>query len=102
MAGYVFTAEADDDLDGIVNYTRRQWGDDQARRYTSQIRLCLDQIADRRGPYRVETAFSHPVRLSRCQHHYIYCIPRDGFLALIIAILDEHMDLMARLAERLK
>ena len=71
MASYAFTKEADTDLDGIVDYTRRQWGDTQARRYLAQLRLCLEQIADESGRFRIETAFSRPVRVLRCQHHYI-------------------------------
>jgi toxin ParE1/3/4 len=102
MAGYVFTAEADEDLDGIVDYTRRQWGDAQARRYLAQMRLSLDRIADAGGRFKIETSFSHPVRVMRCQHHYIYCVPRENLPALIVAILHEKMDLMARIAERLK
>ncbi len=102
MAGYVFAAEADEDLDGIVDYTRRQWGDAQARRYLAQLRLCLDQITDEHGRFRIETSFSHPVRVLRCQHHYIYCVPREGLRSLIVAILHEKMDLIARIAERLR
>lgn len=100
MARYVFTAEADADLDGIVDYTRRQWGDDQARRYLAQLRICLDRIADKDGRFRLETAFKLPLRVLRCQHHYIYCLPRDGMPALILAILHERMDLVARIADR--
>jgi plasmid stabilization system protein ParE len=102
MAGYVFTAQADNDLDGIIEYTRRQWGDAQARRYLTKMRLCLDRIADERGRYRIETGFSRPVRVLRCQHHYIFCLPRDGGPALILAILHERMDLLTRITERLK
>ena len=102
MAGYVFTTEAGEDLDGIVDYTRSQWGDIQARRYPAQMRRCHDQIADERGRYRVEAAFSHPVRVLRCQHHFIYGLPREGLPALIVAVLHEQMDLIARLAERLE
>lgn len=101
MAGYVFTAEADDDLDGIVDYTRRQWGDAQARRYLAKLRLCLDRITVDRGRYLVETTFSHPVRVLRCQHHYIFCLPRDRKPALILAILHERMNLIARMVERI-
>ena len=102
MANYAFTQEADYDLDGIVDYTRRQWGDTQARRYLAQLRLCLEQIADDNGRYKTETAFSLPVRVLRCQHHYIYCLPRAGQPDLILAILHERMDLMARIAVRLE
>ena len=101
MAGYAFTGEADADLDGIVEYTRRQWGDGQARRYLAQLRQSLDQIADDSGRHKIVTNLSRPVRVLRCQQHYIYCLPRSQKPVLIIAILHERMDLTARIAERL-
>ncbi|MCX7285260.1 MAG: type II toxin-antitoxin system RelE/ParE family toxin [Novosphingobium sp.] len=41
------------------------------------------------------------LRMLRCQHHYIFCLPRDAAPALVVAILHERMDLMTRLAARL-
>ena len=102
MASYAFTQEADSDLDGIVDYTRRRWGDEQAHRYLAQLRQCIEQITDESGRYRIETAFSLPVRVLRCHHHYIYCLPRAGELDLILAILHERMDLLTRIAKRLR
>jgi len=101
MPGYIFTREAAQDLDGIVDYTRRLWGDAQARRYMAQMRECLGKIAGKSGRFRMDATFSHPVRVMRCQHHYIYCLPREDEPALILAILHEKMDLVARMAERL-
>ncbi|MEQ1496290.1 MAG: type II toxin-antitoxin system RelE/ParE family toxin [Novosphingobium sp.] len=101
MVGYAFTIEADADLAGIVEYTRRQWGDDQARRYLSQLHMCLDQIVDDGGHHKSVANLLQPMRVLRCQHHYIYCLPRSHEPALIIAILHERMNLIARLAERL-
>lgn len=101
MSGYVFTDAAENDLDGIVEYTRQQWDDRQARRYVAQLRQCLNQITTDRGGYRIETVFARPVRVLRCQHHYIFCVPRGSEPALIVAILHEKMDLVARITERL-
>ncbi len=100
-ANYVFHRLADADLDAIVDYTRREWGDAQARRYLEKLRKCLDVISNDDMRYRVETGFAAPVRVMRCQHHYIFCQPRVGEPALILAILHERMDLTARIAERL-
>ena len=36
-----------------------------------------------------------------CEHHYVFCLPRETAPALIVAIFHERMDLMARLADRL-
>jgi len=40
--------------------------------------------------------------MSRCEHHYIFFLPRDGAPTLIVAIFHERMDLMVRLADRLR
>ena len=44
----------------------------------------------------------HPeVRIARCRHHLIFALPMDAGPTLILAILHERMDLMARLTHRL-
>ena len=101
MAEYAFTGEADADLDGIVGYTRREWDDGQTRGYLAQLSQSLDQIADDSAGHKIVTTLARPVHVLRCQHHYIYCLPRDQKPALIIAILHERTDLIARIAERL-
>ncbi len=42
------------------------------------------------------------LRMGRYEHHYVFCLPREGAPALIVAIFHERMDLMTRLADRLK
>ena len=44
----------------------------------------------------------HPgLRMCRREHHYIFGLPRPDAPTLIIAILHERMDLIARAAGRL-
>ncbi|WP_232316649.1 hypothetical protein [Candidatus Burkholderia verschuerenii] len=40
--------------------------------------------------------------MGRSEHHCIFCLPREDAPALVVAIVHERMDLMARLADRLK
>ncbi|EDF6616196.1 type II toxin-antitoxin system RelE/ParE family toxin [Salmonella enterica subsp. enterica serovar Newport] len=42
------------------------------------------------------------LRMGRYEHHYVFCLPREDGPALIVAIFHERMDLMVRLADRLK
>jgi plasmid stabilization system protein ParE len=42
------------------------------------------------------------LRVARCEHHHVFCLLREDAPALVVAILHERMDLMARLADRLK
>lgn len=41
------------------------------------------------------------LRVKQAESHYIFCLARTGRPALILAILHERMNLMARLKRRL-
>lgn len=98
---YVLTKSAEADLRGVIRYTRSQWGEAQVRRYVASLERCMAGVAAGEGAWR-SLADIHPgLRVVHCQHHYIFCLPREGEFALIVAVLHERMDLMARLANRL-
>lgn len=61
----------------------------------------MEDIAAGKVPFKDLSALYPALRMARCQHHYIFCLPRDHAPALIVAILHERMDLMGRLADRL-
>jgi len=48
------------------------------------------------------TALYPALRMVHCEHHYIFCLPRDDAPVLVVAIFHERMDLMTRLVERLE
>jgi toxin ParE1/3/4 len=41
------------------------------------------------------------LRMGRCEHHYVFCLPRERASALVVAIFHERMFLMTRLADRI-
>jgi toxin ParE1/3/4 len=51
MTGYVLSPRAQADIDDIWDYTADRWSDDQAERYTEDIRHAIEAIArdPRRG-----------------------------------------------------
>lgn len=100
-ASYVLTASAEADLRSIIRYTRGQWGDQQVRRYIAKLTLGIKRLALADGGYRKLTEIHSDLRVSRCEHHYVFCLERVDAPALIIAIFHEKMDLMTRLADRL-
>lgn len=102
MTAYVLTAAAESDLRDIVKYTRRQWGDAQTRRYIATLEQGIASLVDGRGVFKDMSAFFPALRMGRYEHHYVFCLPRDGEVALIVAIFHERMDLMTRLAGRLE
>lgn len=102
MTGYVLTAAAESDLRGIVRYTRKQWGDVQVRRYVAALEQGIASLAEGSGAFKDLSVLFPGLRMGLCGHHCVFCLPRDGSPALIVAIFHERMDLMTRLADRLK
>jgi toxin ParE1/3/4 len=101
-SAYVLSTAAEVDLRDIVRYTRKEWGDIQARRYLANLKNGIEGVASGQGHFRTVPALFPDLRIARCEHHYIFCLPRSGAPALVVAILYERMDLMTRLADRLK
>jgi toxin ParE1/3/4 len=99
---YVLSSAAEVDLRDIVRYTRKEWGDIQARRYLAKLKDGIEGVASGQSHFKIMSALFPDLRIARCEHHYIFCLPRDGAPALVVAILHERMDLMTRLADRLK
>lgn len=102
MKAYVLTDAAEADLREIIRYTRRQWGDAQVRSYVAGLERGIERLAKGEGAFS-ELAAIHPgLRMALCEHHYVFCLPREAAPALIVALLHERMDLMSRVAERLR
>lgn len=102
MTAYLLTAQAEADLRGIIRYTRQQWGDAQVRRYIAKLEQGIASLAAGQGVFTDMDAIFPALRMAHCEQHYVFCLPRKGAPALIVAIFHERMDLMARLAGRLK
>lgn len=99
--GYVLTRAAETDLRGVIRHTRKEWGDAQVRRYVAKLEQGMARLAAGQGAFK-ELDEVHPaLRVAHCEHHYVFCLPREQDPALIVAILHERMDLLVRVAERL-
>lgn len=99
---YVLTTAAEADLRGIIRYTRQQWGDTKVRTYITKLERSIERLALEQGAFRQIDSLHPALRVARCEHHFVFCLPRGDAPALIVAILHERMDLMARLTERLE
>ena len=99
---YVLLPSADADLREILRYTRKQWGEAQARAYVAKLKRCVEKIATGQGFSKDLTVLYPGLRMVHCEHHYIFCLPRADDPAVVVAIFHERMDLMTRVADRLK
>lgn len=101
MTLYVLTEAAEADLRGIIRHTRERWGDAQVRRYIGELERGMARLAARQGRFKDMSALYPALLMAHCEHHYVFCLPREESPALIVAIFHERMDLMTRLAGRL-
>lgn len=98
---YILTAGAADDIREIARYTDRQWGKQQREADVAQLEKVATDLALGKGVFRERKDLYPGVRVQLAGHHFVFCLPRKAEPALILAVLHERMDLVARLTGRL-
>lgn len=101
MKNYLLTAKAEADLRSIIQYTRTERGDTQARRYIEKLEQGIATLIDGKHGSKDMGDLYPKLRMKKCEHHYVFCLQRDNDRSLIIAIFHERLDLMKRLSNRL-
>ena len=96
MSSIQKTCQAEEDLIAIWRYTAVKWGETQADKYIRKIEACFEKIGQGSALLRTLT---ENVQFIRCEHHYIFIL--TGKKPIVIAILHEKMDFLARLKKRL-
>lgn len=102
MHGYRITPECRDDLLDIARYTLDTWGAEQYAYYRDQLADCFNRIASQIIVQRHFSKIYPELCVVRCEHHYIFYFPPENDQpAIVIAVLHEKMDCIARLKSRL-
>ncbi|MCF4166394.1 type II toxin-antitoxin system RelE/ParE family toxin [Zavarzinia compransoris] len=99
-AGLEYTEAALADLAAIWTYTSNTWGEEQAEHYIEALEAECLGLATGEIRHRPFPALRALTGYRRCRHHYIFFV-RDGVRTIIVAVLHERMDLIARLESRL-
>ena len=98
---YVLVKGASRDLEDIIRHTLEQWGEAQCRQYVEQLEIATAALARGEGLFKDLSSMVPSLRMAKSGRHFIFCLPRPDALPLILAILHERMDIMARLKSRL-
>ena len=101
MKPYVLTKGAAADVREITRYTLEKWGDAQCRAYIEQIEQAASEVASGRGVFKDMSSLLAGLRMKAAGRHYIFCLPQSTGPALILGVLHEKMDVIARLKNRL-
>jgi toxin ParE1/3/4 len=94
---FVLAPRARRDLRDILKYTERQWGREQRRRYSSQLRAAFAQLAQFPGLGKPRPGFGPEARAYPVEQHLVIYQPSDAEV-LILRILHVRRDLDAELA----
>lgn len=101
MPCYELTLAAEADLREIARYTIRQWGEQQAMRYANTLEEAFQSISNGDVISRIFSKRYPQVRVTRCEHHYVFYLHPNGKNPCIIDVLHERMDMLTRLVDRL-
>jgi plasmid stabilization system protein ParE len=102
MPSYELTPEAEADLEEIAEYTLREWGAEQQIHYGGLLEAGFRRIASDAATSRQFSEYYPQVRVTRCQHHYVFYLQGEETpVPHIIAVLHERMDIVSRLRDRL-
>ena len=100
---YVVSKGAAVDLRDITKYTVAKWGEAQCRAYVAELEMAAEAVANGEGVFKDMSFLLPGLRMAFCGKHCIFCMPQRGAApTIILAILHERMDLMARLKSRLR
>lgn len=98
---YLITKGAADDIREIARYTAAQWGVAQSRAYIAQIEQAAHDVATAQDAFKNMSSILPGLRMQSAGRHYVFCLPQTDGPALILAVLHERMDIVARLKKRL-
>lgn len=98
---YVLTKGAEADLHDITHYTIAQWGVEQCRTYIAALEGKAEAVARGQGIFKDMSFLIPGLRVATSGKHYIFCVPQTNGPSIILAILHERMDMLARLKSRL-
>lgn len=102
MPDYEFSLDAEADLLEIATYTIRTWGPIQARSYEAALVRSFEAIGKGTARYRRPLPHRPEIGVTRCEHHYVFFVHEESSHPLVVAVLHENMDLLARLLERIR
>jgi len=102
MLPYKLTLLAEEDIKEIARYTLKQWGKMQSMHYAGKLENHFRKISSGSVHSRSFSESLPQVKVSHCEHHYVFYVHQDKKSPVIIAVLHERMDLLVRLHGRLE
>jgi len=97
VSAYALSKRAKQDFQGIIRYTAKRWGKDQARTYSEAIITTCEGLAEETVISRSSDDIRQNLRKAKSASHFIYFEERE-YEVFVIRILHQAMDTGRHLA----
>lgn len=92
----ILRPEAERDIAGIADYTVKQWGRRQARKYVADLRNAIQDLAINGTRHPLEDALHSGLRRTRSGRHLVFYLI-DANTVDVVRVLHERMDAQLQL-----
>ena len=96
---YDFTQRALADLGNIARYTRRTWGQNQARLYREELELGVQKLALSTGIGRERADVGSSVRSFSIARHVVFYVENDDGGITVLRVLHPNMDVASAFSD---
>lgn len=101
MADYELTRDAENDLRDVARYTLGTWGKAVLAEYRSGIKQTLKNIGKGKITPRPFSDKFPQLLVTKYRYHFIFYVVERMQKPVIIGVIHERRDVVARLSERL-
>jgi toxin ParE1/3/4 len=91
MPSYYLSSKADGDIDAIVDYTLKTWGESQTHDYVTELFQFLQTLADNPNLGRSAAEFIPELKRSNYKSHTIFYEPTEKGI-FVVRILGQKRD----------
>jgi toxin ParE1/3/4 len=85
-----FTPEAEEDILGILQYTREEWGDLQVDRYLGALESSLQVLLEFPNLGRAHPELSRRLKTYRVREHVVYYAVMESMLVVVRVLHKSH------------
>lgn len=93
MASYIFTAQAEQDLEAIIDFTIQRWGKTQANTYLNNLCEKAQTLADNPALGLPRDSLAQDLLSFPHQSHIIFYLPQADGIA-IVRVLHASVDIV--------
>lgn len=101
MKSYELSTDAEEDLREVARYTLNKWGEEMLHKYRDGLKNIFEEIGNQSRPKKQFSENLPELLVTKYKYHYIFYLSEHVTKPIIIGVIHERRDIVARLTERL-